>query len=168
MVFELKYNLFFQVVKEVIEVGVCEVGIDVCVGEIGGVIQEIMESFEVEIDGQIYFVKSICNFIGYNIFLYSIYGMKVVLIVKSNDQIKMEEGDVFVIEIFGFIGNGYVWDDMECFYYVKVGDVRYVDLRLLLVKLLLNVINKNFGMLLFCRWFLDRFGQEKYLLGVSY
>jgi len=32
---------------------------------------------------------------------------------------------------------------------------------------LLKVIDKNFGTLPFCRRYLDRLGQEKYLLGVS-
>jgi methionyl aminopeptidase len=39
-------------------------------------------------------------------------------------------------------------------------------LRLSSAKSLLNVINKNFGTLPFCRRYLDRLGQEKYLLGV--
>ena len=32
---------------------------------------------------------------------------------------------------------------------------------------LLNVINKNFGTLPFCRRYLDRLGQDKYLLGLN-
>ena len=39
-------------------------------------------------------------------------------------------------------------------------------LRLSSAKSLLNTINKNFGTLPFCRRYLDRLGQEKYLLGV--
>lgn len=34
-------------------------------------------------------------------------------------------------------------------------------------KLLLNVINKNFGTLAFCRRWLDRVGQEKYLIALK-
>lgn len=70
----------------------------------------------------------------------------------------MEEGDVFVIEIFGSIGNGYVYEEGEIFYYVKRMDVFKVDFCFSLVKFLLNVINKNFGILLFCRCYLDCFG----------
>ena len=79
----------------------------------------------------------------------------------------MEEGDVFAIETFGSTGNGHVRDDGEVSHYAKVGDVQKVDLRLSSAKTLLNVINKNFGTLPFCRRYLDRLGQEKYLLGVS-
>jgi methionyl aminopeptidase len=34
-------------------------------------------------------------------------------------------------------------------------------------KQLLNVINKNFGTLAFCRRWLDRLGQEKYLMALK-
>lgn len=165
--FESKYDNLLKAVKEATNAGIREAGIDARVGEIGSVIQETMESFEVEIDGTTYPVKSIRNLTGHNILPYSIHGTKAVPIVKSNDQTKMEEGDVFAIETFGSTGNGYVRDDMEVSHYAKNADVQHVDLRLSSAKTLLNVINKNFGTLPFCRRYLDRLGQDKYLLGVS-
>ncbi|OAQ61723.1 methionine aminopeptidase 2B [Pochonia chlamydosporia 170] len=165
--FEPKYDNLLKAVKEATNAGIREAGIDARVGEIGGVIQETMESFEVEIDGTTYPVKSIRNLTGHNILPYSIHGTKAVPIVKSNDQTKMEEGDVFAIETFGSTGNGYVRDDMEVSHYAKNADVQHVDLRLSSAKALLNVINKNFGTLPFCRRYLDRLGQDKYLLGLN-
>ncbi|KAK7393862.1 Methionine aminopeptidase 2 [Neonectria punicea] len=167
MAFEPKYDNLLQAVKEATNAGIREAGIDARVGEIGGVIQETMESFEVEIDGTTYPVKSIRNLTGHNILPYSIHGTKAVPIVKSNDQTKMEEGDVFAIETFGSTGNGYVRDDMETSHYAKRGDSQHVDLRLSSAKSLLSVINKNFGTLPFCRRYLDRLGQDKYLLGLN-
>ena len=166
LAFENKYDNLLQAVKEATNAGIREAGIDARVGEIGGVIQETMESFEVELDGKTYPVKSIRNLSGHTILPYSIHGTKSVPIVKSNDQTKMEEGDVFAIETFGSTGNGYVRDDMECSHYARNPDVQHADLRLSSAKSLLNVINKNFGTLPFCRRYLDRLGQDKYLLGV--
>lgn len=165
--FEPKYDNLLKAVKEATNAGIREAGIDARVGEIGGVIQETMESFEVEIDGTTYPVKSIRNLTGHNILPYSIHGTKAVPIVKSNDQTKMEEGDVFAIETFGSTGNGYVRDDGEVSHYAKNAEIQHVDLRLSSAKALLSVINKNFGTLPFCRRYLDRLGQDKYLLGVS-
>lgn len=164
--FENKYDNLLNAVRAATNAGVREAGIDARVGEIGTVIQEVMESHEVEIDGTTYPVKSIRNLTGHNILPYSIHGTKAVPIVKSTDQTKMEEGDVFAIETFGSTGNGYVRDDMEVSHYAKNADVKHVDLRLASAKSLLNVINKNFGTLPFCRRYLDRLGQDKYLLGV--
>lgn len=72
-----------------------------------------MESYEVEIGGQTYPVKSIRNLNGHDIIQYSIHGGKSVPIVKSNDKTKMEEGEIFAIETFGSTGKGYVRDDVS-------------------------------------------------------
>lgn len=167
MAFEPQFDPLLAAVKDATNTGVREAGIDVRVGDVGAAIQEVMESYEVEIGGTTYPVKSIRNLNGHTILPYSIHGTKSVPIVKSNDMTKMEEGDVFAIETFGSTGNGYVHDDMETSHYARRGDAPNVPLRLSSAKQLLNVINKNFGTLPFCRRYLDRLGQEKYLLGVS-
>lgn len=167
MAFEPKYDNLLAAVKDATNAGVREAGIDVRVGDIGGAIQEVMESYECEINGTTYPVKSIRNLNGHTIERWSIHGTKSVPIVKSNDTTKMEEGDVFAVETFGSTGNGYVRDDMEVSHYARRGDSS-APLRLDSAKKLLNVINKNFGTLPFCRRYLDRLGQEKYLLGVSW
>jgi hypothetical protein len=56
---------------------------------------------------------------------------------------------------------------METSHYALVANAPQVPLRLSSAKSLLNVINKNFGTLPWCRRYLDRLGQDKYLLGVS-
>ena len=89
------------------------------VGDIGAAIQEAMESYEVEIKGQMLPVKAIRNLNGHDIVQYSIHGGKSVPIVKSNDQTKMEEGEIFAIETFGSTGKGYVRDDVR---YSCLGD----------------------------------------------
>ncbi|KAF1854228.1 hypothetical protein Lal_00011437 [Lupinus albus] len=163
MSFDNKYDNLLKAVQEATNAGIREAGIDARVGEIGGVIQETMESFEVEIDGTTYPVKSIRNLTGHNILPYSIHGTKAVPIVKNQDGGRR----CLCHETFGSTGNGYVRDDMETSHYAKRGDSQHVDLRLSSAKSLLNVINKNFGTLPFCRRYLDRLGQDKYLLGLN-
>ncbi|KAK3942295.1 peptidase M24, structural domain-containing protein [Diplogelasinospora grovesii] len=167
LAFNPRYDPLLEAVKAATNAGVKEAGIDVRVGDIGGIIQEVMESYEVEINGQTFPVKSIRNLNGHTINHYSIHGSKSVPIVKSNDQTKMEEGDVFAIETFGSTGNGYVHEEGEVSHYAKRSDAPKADLRLSSAKSLLNVINKNFGTLPFCRRYLDRLGQDKYLLGLN-
>ena len=97
----------------------------------------------------------------------AIHGTKSVPIVGgTGDTTKMEEGDVFAIETFGSTGNGRVYDEGEISHYALRSDAPKVDLRISSAKSLLNVIKKNFGTIPFCRRYLDRIGQEKYLLGV--
>ena len=153
--------------------------------DIGAAIQETMESYEVELNGQTHPVKAIRNLNGHNIGQWSIHGGKSVPIVKGGDQTKMEEGETFAIETFGSTGKGYVRDDvsstfgsqnrdtdadlfqMETSHYAKREDAPTIALRLSSAKKLLTTINRNFGTLPFCRRYLDRLGQDKYLLGVS-
>ncbi len=56
----------------------------------------------------------------------------------------------------------------ETSHYAKRADARHVDLGIASAKKLLKVIDKNFGTLPFCRRYLDRLGQDKYLLGVGH
>jgi len=50
---------------------------------------------------------------------------------------------------------------------MKNYDVGHVPLRLPKAKQLLGVIDRNFGTLAFCRRFLDRLGQDKYLMALK-
>ena len=88
-------------------------GIDVRMSDLGGAIQEVMESYEVEIKGTMYPVKAIRNITGHNINQYIIHGGKSVPFVKNDEQTKMEEGEVFAIETFGSTGKGNVRDDVS-------------------------------------------------------
>jgi methionyl aminopeptidase len=113
MAFDPMYDNLLTAVREGTNTGIREAGIDARLGEIGEKIQETMESYEVEIRGETFPVKCIRNLNGHDIRQHQIHGGKSVPIVKSNDQTKMEEGEVFAIETFGSTGNGYVRDDVS-------------------------------------------------------
>lgn len=113
MSFDPMYDNLLEAVKAGTNTGIKEAGIDARMGEIGEAIQEVMESYEVEIRGETFPVKCIRNLNGHDILQWKIHGGKSVPIVKSNDQTKMEEGEVFAIETFGSTGNGYVRDDVS-------------------------------------------------------
>jgi methionyl aminopeptidase len=167
MTFNDKYDKLLEAVKDATNTGIREAGIDVRVCDIGAAIQEVMESYEVELDGKTYPVKAIRNLNGHNILPYEIHGGKNVPIVKGGDQTKMEEGETFAIETFGSTGRGYVHSDGECSHYARSKEAGHVPLRLNSAKTLLNTIDKHFGTLPFCRRYLDRIGQEKYLLALK-
>lgn len=64
-------------------------------------------------------------------------------------------------------GKGYVREDLECSHYMKNFDVGHMPLRLPRAKQLLATINKNFSTLAFCRRYLDRLGETKYLMALK-
>ena len=53
--------------KDATNTGIREAGIDVRLCDIGAAIQEVMESYEVELDGKTYQVKPIRNLNGHSI-----------------------------------------------------------------------------------------------------
>ncbi|WBW70819.1 methionine aminopeptidase Fma2 [Schizosaccharomyces osmophilus] len=154
-------------VKAATNTGIREAGIDARMSEIGEAIQETMESYEVEMNGKTYPVKSIRNLSGHDIKPYSIHGSKSVPIVKGGEDVKMEEGETFAIETFGSTGRGLVHADLECSHYAKNQDAGHIPLRLPRAKALLNSITQNFGTLPFCRRYLDRVGESKYLMALN-
>eukprot|EP00850_Spirogloea_muscicola_P008231 SM000043S15859 [mRNA] locus=s43:493220:496498:- [translate_table: standard] len=155
------YDPLLAAVHAATNTGVKEAGIDVRLGDVGAAIQEVMESYEVDI------VKSIRNLNGHSIGPYQIHGGKSVPIVKGGEQTKMEEGEFFAIETFGSTGKGFVREDLETSHYGKVFDAGHVPLRLPRAKQLLASIDKNFGTLPFCRRYLDRIGETKYLMALK-
>lgn len=71
--------------------------------EIGSAIQEVMESYEVEIDGKTYPIKPIRNLNGHSIAPYQIHAGKTVPIVRGGDGTKMEVGDISLQIILTFV-----------------------------------------------------------------
>lgn len=165
--FNPMFDPLLEASREATNTGIKEAGIDVRLGDIGAAIQEVMESYEVEINGKICQVKSVRNLNGHSIGPYQIHAGKSVPIVKGGEATKMEEGEFFAIETFGSTGKGYVREDLECSHYMKNFDVGHVPLRLPRAKQLLATIDKHFSTLAFCRRYLDRVGESKYLMGLK-
>lgn len=172
--FTVAFNPKFDGLKEAVRAATNEglkvAGIDVRLGDIGGAIQEVMESHEVEIDGKLLPVKCIRNLNGHSIGKYRIHAGKTVPIVNNHDQTKMEEGELYAVETFGSTGKGYVHDDGEVSHYMLNWDApagAQSYLRSSQSRALYKTIKDNFGTLAFCRRYLDRLGESKYLLALK-
>ncbi|RLV96589.1 Methionine aminopeptidase 2 [Spathaspora sp. JA1] len=162
-----KYNPLLQAVKEATNTGVKESGIDVRLNDIGAAVQEVMESYEVEENGKFYPVKCIRNLNGHNIGDYVIHSGKTVPIVANGDMTKMEEGETFAIETFGSTGNGYVLTEGECSHYAYNKEAESIRAPSERAKVLLDNIKSNFGTLPWCRRYLERAGEDKYLFALN-
>ncbi|OAF69184.1 hypothetical protein A3Q56_03060 [Intoshia linei] len=161
--FNPKFDSLLEAVKESTYTGIKEAGIDVRLCDIGKAIQEVMESYEVEIDGKTYQVKPIRNLNGHSIEQYHIHGGKTVPLVKGGETTKMEEGEIYAIETFGSTGKGLVHDDMETSHYSKNAEAGFIPIRVTSARQLFPKIEKAFGTLPFCRRWLDRLGEKRYL-----
>ncbi|MFH4974970.1 hypothetical protein AB6A40_001679 [Gnathostoma spinigerum] len=167
--FDPKFDPLVEAVREATNAGIKEAGIDVRLCDIGEIVEEVMSSHEIELNGKTYVVKPIRNLNGHSIGPYRIHAGKTVPIVKGGEQTKMEENEFYAIETFGSTGKGYVHDDMDCSHYMKDYDLasEHIPLRLPRSRSLLNTISKNFSTLAFCRRWLDRLGETKYLMALK-
>jgi len=165
--FNPRYDPLLEAVKDATNTGIKTAGIDVRLCDVGAAIQEVMESYEVELDGKTYGVKPIRNLNGHSIGPYQIHAGKSVPIVGGGEETRMEEGEFFAIETFGSTGRGYVNEDMECSHYMKRFDAPHVPLRLNRSKQLLRFINQEFDTLAFCRRWLDRKGEDRHMMALK-
>lgn len=154
--FNPKFDPLLAAVKDATNTGVKAAGIDVRLCDIGEQIQEVMESYEVTLDGETFQIKPCSNLSGHSIGPYQIHAGKSVPIVKGGEETKMEEGEFYAIETFGSTGRGYVKDDLECSHYMKSFDAPHIPLRMPASKRLLSHINRTFGTLAFCPRWLER------------
>lgn len=168
--FNPKFDILIEASREATYAGIKEAGIDVRLCDIGAAVHEVYDSYEIELDGKTLPIKPIRNLNGHTIEHYSIHGKKSIPAIRNSgdERTRLEEGDLFAIETFGSTGRGYVDDGGECSHYAKNPESGFVPLRLTRAKSLLATINKHFGTLPFCRRYLDRLGEEKYMMGLQH
>ncbi len=147
--------------------GVKTAGIDVPLRELGENIQEVMESYEIELDGKIKPILCVQNLCGHTIDQYKVHAGKSVPIVRGGPETRMEEGEIYAIETFGTTGKGYVHEDGECSHYMKDYNQKHVKLRHPISRQVLNYINDNHSTLAFCRRWVDDSGIKNSIIGIN-
>ena len=112
--FDSKYDNLLTAVNEATNTGIKNIGIDVDIGDWGKQIQEVMESYEISLNNQIYPIKSIINLGGHNITKGVIHGGIFLPIADLGDTLpknyKFKEG-VYAVETFGSTGNNQVHEN---------------------------------------------------------
>ncbi|KAJ7675353.1 peptidase M24, structural domain-containing protein [Mycena rosella] len=173
------YDNLIAAVKAATDTGIREAGIDVRLGELGGLIRRRWSRTEVEIGGKNLSSKPIENLSGHTITPYQIHGGSTGKIGPPGQDGGPDKNGggrpTFAIETFGSTGRGpdrrkYAYQG-DCSHYARIYDAPNVPLRYgtaHIAKSLLKTINKNFGTLPFCRRYLDRLGESKYLLALNH
>jgi methionyl aminopeptidase len=167
LAFNPRYEKLLEAVKDATMTGIKTAGIDVRLCDIGEAIQEVMESYEVEIDGKIKPILCVRNLCGHTIDQYRVHAGKSVPIVKGGPTTRMEEGEIYAIETFGSTGKGFVHEDLECSHYMKEYGMGPVPLRHPISKKVLNYINQNHSTLAFCRRWIDDAGIKNNIIGLN-
>lgn len=166
LAFNPTFDPLLEAVKATTNLGLKEAGVDARMDHLSEVMQEVMESYEVEIQGKTMPVKAVRNISGHNILRYKIHGDKQVPFYKTKTNQRMEEGDVFAIETFGTTGKARMMDDVGIYGYGRNQNVSAADLHHASARSLLKTIDANFGTLVFAKRYLERIGAKNYHLGM--
>ena len=109
-----EYNNLIKVAEEATNVGIKNAGVDAILGGIGYSIQEVIESSEIEINGELKPIKSIYDLCGHQIKQFIIHAGKAVPNIGISYMERMKENEVYAIETFPTTGNGAIFEDLEC------------------------------------------------------
>lgn len=165
--FDPKYDILMTAVKEATESGIKNIGIDVDIGDWGKENQEVMESYEVIIDGKTHPIKAITNLGGHNIIQGIIHGGMFLPEVDMKDKLpnnyRFKEG-IYAIETFGSTGENTVQEIGECtLYRINPNMINNTNgLKLDATKKLLYDINKNFKTLPFTDRYINNLKSPNY------
>lgn len=156
--FSDKYDQLIEASKEATWNAIKMAGPDTLLYDIGENTQEIIEGYEVEIDGKTLPLKSIRDLCGHQIKPYLIHSGKVVPNIKfPGYRERMKIGEEYAIETFPTTGSGLIEErDCECSHYM----LNYMDKDYKKKGQTIPFFNTTlnyFNTLAFCkRWIMDK------------
>jgi methionyl aminopeptidase len=153
--FNPAYDNLLLGVKEATNNGVKTIGVDMNISDWGAANKEIMESYEIKLNGEIIPVKAVGNLGGHNITRESIHGGTFLPCNNSNHSDKRFTEGVYAVETFGSTGGNYAYPKGVCTLYKTKEMVETSDL-------LLNKINNTFKTLPFTDRYIETFNINNY------
>ncbi len=166
--FDQKYDPLMTAVKEATETGIKNIGIDVDIGDWGKQIQEVMESYEINLDGKICPIKAISNLGGHNIVKGIIHGGMFLPSVNMKNTLppnyRFKEG-VYAVETFGSTGANRVDEIGDSTLYrinPTTKKLASSNLKLESTKNLYNKITENFQTLPFTDRYIELYNVNNY------
>ena len=132
--FNPKYKPLIESTKDATWSAIKMAGPDARINEISKKIKEVIESYEIELNGKTIQLKPIYNLGGHNINQYEIHGGQVILCSPSHhlNNMKMMADTCYAIETFASTGNGSIRNDNDfhCSHYMKKINAPRVPLKL--------------------------------------
>lgn len=163
--FDERFKPLIEASKDATNSAIRICGPDARMNEIGKVIEEVIKSYQLELDGKIYPLKPISNLGGHGLGKYLVHcGNRIPNVNENNGfadmDAKMEIGEYYALETFATTGNGRVDRKGASSHFminpkapkVKAGSLRDLE----------ECIQKNFKTMAFCQRFLEKVGEKNY------
>lgn len=153
--FDPQFDELLKAAKDATYTGIKNSGLGARLGELGGIIEEVINSYEVEIYGRTYPIVPIRNLSGHTLVKGFIHGSKGIPLVYEDSAEVMEEGDIFALETFATTGKGIASPGLMTSHYALNAMDEYPAMTPK-EEALLKHIKRTFNTLPFCRRWLDR------------
>ncbi|KAJ6245523.1 methionine aminopeptidase 2 [Anaeramoeba flamelloides] len=159
--FNPKYDTLLNASKEATYSAIKLSGIDSRLLEIGDEIEEIITSYEIELDNKVYPLTPIFNLCGHSLDQYLIHSGTSILPCNYGPNLKMEEGKMYAIETFASTGKGFAKKKGECSHYMLKPNAKKFLVTRKSSKAFLQFLENEFGTLAFCNRWLKRLGRNE-------
>lgn len=162
--FNDKYDKLIECAKEATNLGVNLVTPDMIVGEIGEQIQELIESYEIELNGKTYRLKPIYDLSGHSVDRFKIHSGIPIPNIKPTAQtdhlktIRIETDKLYAVEPYATTGSGRVFSKPVCSHFCYNYFDHHLDEKFQLSgqeNKLLTTIKQNFNSLPFNKRWID-------------
>lgn len=101
-----KYQPLIDASKEAVDAILNNIGVDSRIGELGGLAEEVVSSYEIILGNRLLPLKPINNIAGHSINQWKIHGGKYIQGIRNNSTTFIEDNDVLAIEIYVTTGCG--------------------------------------------------------------
>ena len=146
------YNPLLEASKEAVDVIIKECGVDSSASELGALSEEVISSYEIDINGTMVPIKPINNVCGHNIRPWNIHGGKLFPGSNNNDtNTRIQDQDILAIEVFTSTGNGVSYLSGQSSHFM-LNDSAPIDPK---YKKFYKIIYGMFKTLPFCQRFID-------------
>lgn len=153
------YDKLLEASKSSTELAIKMSGPDTILGEIGEAVEENMNSYEIEINGELKPITTIKNLTGHKIEPYKIHADKSVPNFKIDYPERMLENEYYAIETFSSTGSGITTEGNDCSHFMIDYNKNYKDISLANKdKKYFEIIESKFSTLAFCNRWLNDYG----------
>lgn len=165
LAYDYKYEQLLNATKEATWAAIKMLGPETYVNDISEVIDEIISSHQIDLNGKIFDIKTVGNLGGHNIKPYVIHGGILILGKKSNNEIiknmRLKEGECYALETFASTGTGeYNSIDNNHLFSLKKNHIR-APFKFDITNKVYNYIKNTHDTLPFCsRWLYDKFNNK--------
>ena len=124
-----KFNELISISQAATNLVIKNSGVGQDLGDLGCIVEEFIESTEIELDGKIVQLKSVKDLTGHKINPWLIHGEKSIPNFSCNYPVKMEENEFYAVETFVSTGTGRTMEGMECSHYMIDTERILYDIR---------------------------------------